>query len=349
MKIAPIMAAMAMRPEAFTQVLVHTGQHYDDIMSEAIFRDLRLPAPDVHFAVGSGSHAEQTARAMIGIQRVVEEHRPDMVVVVGDVNSTLAGALVCSKMGVSLTHVEAGMRSFDRRMPEEINRVVTDQLSQLLFCPAPAAIEYLRREGITQGVHLVGDVMHDALRIYLPLASEAPLPAAAADLPSGGYVLATVHRAGNTDDRGRLAKVLDCLAVVELPVVFPVHPRTVAALRSNGLSVPPNVRAIDPVGYLTMLRLEQGARAILTDSGGVQKEAFWLRIPCLTLRDRTEMTETVDSGWNHVVDVDPGLVRRAMAMPRPTQRPEPYGDGHSAERIVDVLGQYLSARERAPT
>lgn len=343
-KVAPVHRALSATGTRCEQLVIHTGQHYDDAMSAAFFRELELPVPVLDLGIGSGTHAEQTARAMVRLEQVIADAAPDMVIVYGDVNSTLATALVCAKLQVPLAHVEAGLRSYDRTMPEEINRVVTDHLSQLLFCPSQLAVTCLEREGVEDGVHLAGDVMYDALLFYGPRASTEPLPPAVADLGPREYLLCTVHRAGNTDDPSRLASVFACMAATSSTVVFPVHPRTAAAIARDRLDLPSNVRVIPPAGYLTMLRLERNARAILTDSGGVQKEAYWLGVPCLTLREQTEVPETVSAGWNHLVGVDPVLVEEAMRRPLPQDpRPEFYGRGNAAERIATHIFAHLAA------
>jgi UDP-N-acetylglucosamine 2-epimerase len=321
--------------EACSEVLVHTGQHYDYEMSDVFFTDLDLPPVDYHLDVGSSSHAKQTAAMLVGVEDVLVEEKPDWVLVYGDTNSTLAGALAASKLHVPIAHVEAGLRSFNPRMPEEINRIVADRLSRLLFCPSPTSVHNLEAEGISNGVHMVGDVMYDALRSYLPRAEARPSPL---DIAPGEYALATVHRAENTDDPQRLSAILECFAATEMTVVFPAHPRTKGAIASHQLGIPENVQLIDPVGYLDMLVLERDARVILTDSGGVQKEAFWLHIPCITLRDETEWVETIETGWNEVVGVDPDRVRAALKKTRPVKTPPPvYGDGMAAEMIAKLI------------
>jgi UDP-GlcNAc3NAcA epimerase len=326
--------------ETFSEVLLHTGQHYDHEMSEIFFRDLDLPPADYNLGIGSGPHGKQTGEMLQGIEEVLIQERPNWVLVYGDTNSTLAGALAAVKLHIPLAHVEAGLRSHSRRMPEEINRVVADRLSQLLFCPSATAVSNLAQEGITDGVHMVGDVMYDAMLRFLPRAEERPSPLDRLGVVAGEYALATVHRAGNTDDLQRLSAILACLAVAEMPVVFPVHPRTRAILQSNQLAIPENLCLIDPVGYLDMLMLERNAHAILTDSGGVQKEAFWLEVPCLTLRDETEWVETIETGWNEVVGVDPDRVRSALAKGKPGKSPPPiYGEGKTAGRIAKLIAE----------
>lgn len=320
------------------EVLLHTGQHYDDAMSDLFFRELGLPAPDLHLGVGSGTHAEQTGRMLPGIEAAVRDHHPDVVLVYGDTNSTLAGALAAAKLGVAVAHVEAGCRSGDRAMPEEVNRVVADHLSRVLFCPTRVTVENLAREGITAGVHLVGDVMLDLCRERLPEAERRSTLLGDLGLEPGGYLVATIHRAANTDDPSRLAALVVALGSLEEPVVFPVHPRTRAAL--GGAALAPNVRAIEPVGHLDMLVLLRHARMVLTDSGGVQKEAFFLGTPCLTLREVTEWPETVEAGWNRLVGPDAEAIRSAVASWKPKGMPPDglFGDGRAAERIAVLLG-----------
>lgn len=321
------------------EVLLHTGQHYDDLMSDVFFRELDLPRPDVNLGVGSASHGRQTGEMLIGIERVLQEERPDWVLIYGDTNSTLAGALAAAKLGIPLAHVEAGLRSFNRTMPEEINRVVADRLSDLLFCPTQTAVENLAREGITSGVHLVGDVMYDILLWSLPLAERRSGILERLGVVPGTYLLATIHRAGNTDIRENLSAIVAGLNATGEPVVFPLHPRTRRALTRWGIVPAENVRLIEPVGYLDMLVLERNARLILTDSGGVQKEAYWLGVPCLTLREETEWVETVEAGWNILVGTSVERLIEAVHTFRPRgDRPAFFGDGRAGEKIVEALG-----------
>ncbi len=310
-----IKAAVVSRALADADVeecVVHTGQHYDPQMSQVFFDELGIPAPAVNLEIGSGSHAVQTGEMMVALERFIEARsRPGFVLVYGDTNSTLAGALVAAKMNVPLAHVEAGLRSFNRRMPEEVNRVVTDHLSQLLFCPTQVAVDNLAREGVAAGVHLTGDVMLDATRFFAGHAADhAPL-ASITPHASGGYYLATIHRAENTDAPARLKSIFDGLGRLDAPVLLPLHPRTRARL--DGLSVPGNVEVLEPAGYLAMLTLIRNARTVLTDSGGVQKEAYWLETPCVTLRDETEWVETLEHGWNQLCDADPDAIAAAAA------------------------------------
>jgi UDP-N-acetylglucosamine 2-epimerase len=335
------------------EILVHTGQHYDDAMSAAFFRDLELPAPDLNLEVGSGSHGVQTGEMLRRLEPVVGEHQPDGVLVYGDTNSTLAASVVASKMGYPdgrrpwIAHVEAGLRSFNPRMPEERNRIVADHLADVCLAPTPVAMAHLAREGLAERSELVGDVMVDAHAWAVARAGDH-LPEVARELD--GYVLLTMHRAENVDDPARLRPILDGLAAVEAPIIFPVHPRTRAAIERGGHRLPDNVRAIAPVGYLEMVALETQARAIATDSGGVQKEAYLAGVPCITLRSETEWVETVEAGWNRVADADASAVVAALAdegfMDRTRSRPALYGDGRAAERIVAALERLDDASRR---
>jgi UDP-GlcNAc3NAcA epimerase len=297
--------------KAAVEILVHTGQHYDDKMSDVFFRELHIPTPDYHLGVGSGSHGVQTGEMLRRTEEVLLAEKPDVLLVYGDTNSTLAGALAAAKLHIPVAHVEAGLRSLNKSMPEEINRLLTDHMSDLLFCPTETAVDNLSREGITKGVHLVGDVMYDSVRFNLRLAEAGSQIVQELQLPPSGYALATVHRAENTDNPERLSAIFQALDLIaaELPVVMPLHPRTRRQLEMTGRS-PARVRLIAPASYLDMLLLEKNARVILTDSGGVQKEARWLCVPCVTLRNETEWVETVQSGWNVLVGTD---TRRIVA------------------------------------
>lgn len=356
-KAAPIGVALA--AAGVEECLIDTGQHYDDNMAGAFFRELGLKKPTHSLGVGSGSHGQMTGRMLEAVERVLLAEAPDCVLVYGDTNTTLAGALAAAKLKIPIAHVEAGLRSFRPTMPEEINRRLVDHMSSVLFCPTATAVENLHREGINDGktfcVVEIGDVMVDALRSNL---TAAPLDAPVAGLSRRGYALVTLHRAETTDDDGVLAGMVD--AVLELaatmPVLFPVHPRTASALRQNGqwrrLAGHSGMRLVEPLGYRCFLQAESNARVIVTDSGGVQKEACILGVPCLTLRDETEWTETLATGWNRLMGMRPqGLAAAAVAtQPPSTMPPTLFGDGHAAERIARVLVRRepsQAARERA--
>jgi UDP-N-acetylglucosamine 2-epimerase (non-hydrolysing) len=336
-KAFPVSDALA---AAHEEILVHTGQHYDELLSDVFFDELGIPKPQYNLGVGSGTHAVQTADVMRELDAVVEETAPDVVLVYGDTNSTLGAAIVAAKRDVDLAHVEAGLRSYNWAMPEEVNRVLTDHCADYCFAPSERAVETLASEGITDGVYETGDVTYDAL---LRARDEVrSLSSIVEDLgyEDGEYVLATVHRAANTDDPDKVAGIMDALADAPLPVVLPAHPRTVNALEREGRydDTAAAIDLIDPVGYLDFVRLLVGAQRVATDSGGVQKEAFYLDTPCVTLRDRTEWAETVDAGGNVLVGADADRIDRALSTP-PTAASDraPYGDGHAARRIVDAL------------
>lgn len=319
-----------------TERLLHTGQHYDAAMSDRFFGELDLPAPDYTLGVGSAAHGAQTAAMLCGVESVLLRDRPDRVLVYGDTNSTIAGALAAAKLGIPVVHVEAGLRSFDRSMPEELNRVVTDHLASLLCCPGPRSVENLAAEGIVAGVHETGDVMLDLLDAFAPRVTGTIL--GALGLGAGRYLLLTLHRAGNTDDEERLRRILVPFTQADVPVVFPVHPRTRRAIAAAGTRLGGALRLIDPVGYGDMIALQRGARTVFTDSGGVQKEACWLGVPCVTLRRTTEWTETVDAGWNRLVDADVDRIAEAIGgVPVPSAAARLYGDGHAAERIAALV------------
>jgi UDP-N-acetylglucosamine 2-epimerase len=322
-----------------TEVLVHTGQHYDYEMSGVFFDGLELPAPDVNLEVGSGSHGWQTGRMLEGIEKVILEQRPGWLLIYGDTNSTLAGALAAAKLHVPVAHVEAGLRSFNRQMPEEINRVLADHVSDLLFCPSEPAVKNLAAEGITRGVHVVGDVMLDVLN-WARKRAEAKLSATLEkySVKPGKYLLVTVHRSENTDHPERLSAIVGALNALEQPVLFPIHPRSRKMIAAGGYQLKPHVRLIDPVGYFEMVLLSGAARMILTDSGGLQKEAYWLGVPCVTLREETEWIETAQSGWNMVVGTDREKILKAVKeFVPPANRQSLYGSGDTAERCVELL------------
>lgn len=347
MKVAPIYAEMKRRSGEFEPMIVHTGQHYDAAMSDAFFDDLGMPKPDVHLGVGSGSHAVQTAKIMTEFEPVVLEHKPDWVLVVGDVNSTIACALVCAKLGIKVAHVEAGLRSRDRAMPEEINRILTDSISDILFTTSQDADENLLREGIAADkIRFVGNVMIDSLLEHLKIAENSTVRADLG-LVEREYAVMTLHRPSNVDERDVFGGILNALLSVaeRLPIVFPVHPRTRAKIDEFGFSeriAASNIRLIDPLGYLDFMRLYSGARLVFTDSGGLQEETTVLGIPCLTLRHNTERPITIEMGTNVLVGTDSEKIRDAandvlgnsdVASPKIP----PLWDGKAAARICDEL------------
>ena len=322
------------------EYLLHTGQHYSENMSQLFFNELGLSKPDINLEIGSGSHAEQTSGMLLGIDRYIEIVQPDWIIVYGDTNSTLAGALAAAKCEIPLAHVEAGLRSYNRSMPEEINRVISDHLSNSLFCPTDQAVDNLKKEGITQGVYQVGDVMADALFVFAEIAKEKSSILKALDLEPKKYALVTVHRGGNVDNKEKLAEIMLGLSKIQSTLVFPMHPRTKKMMTEFGLQTPANLRVIEPVGYLDMLMLEQHADCILTDSGGIQKEAYLLGVRCITLREETEWVETVAAGWNCLTGADSTKIITAFDDFHPNNdRPQIYGDGHAADKIIDILLQ----------
>jgi UDP-N-acetylglucosamine 2-epimerase len=320
------------------EVLVHTGQHYDYQMSEAFFDELDIPVPDYNLGVGSATQAQQTAEIMVGLEKVLLEEKPDFMVMRGDTNSSLAAALTASKLNIPFAHVEAGERSFNRTMPEEINRLVADRLANLHFCVSQAAERNLLAEGLSGSMYWVGDVMLDALLYAQPFAREKSKILEKLQIEPRNYSLVTIHRAANTDDPKRLEQIVAALNQVSETVILPVHPRTQKALSGLHLHIEDNVRIIDPVGYFDMLVLEENARLIATDSGGVQREAYYLEIPCLTLRDETEWMGTVEAGWNKLTGADQNLIlENWFGFIPPNDHPSIYGIGNAAQRIVDVL------------
>jgi UDP-N-acetylglucosamine 2-epimerase (non-hydrolysing)/UDP-GlcNAc3NAcA epimerase len=322
------------------ELLVHTGQHFDDRLSAVFFAELGLPAPDIQLAVAGGSNTSQTARMLSALEPVITDAAPDCVLVYGDTNSTLAGALAAVQQGVPVAHIEAGMRSFDRAMPEEVNRVLTDHLSELLLCSSEVGAANLAAEGI-EGVAIVGDVMVDVALEAQPRARQRFDLVAAHGVDPGGYLLATAHRAGNVDDPDRLVALVELLLGVGETIVLPLHPRTRVRLEATGLLErlldSDSVRVCEPLGYLELTALLCNARAVLTDSGGLQKEAYLAGVPCLTMRPSTEWTETVESGWNTLVDLSLETALTALTMPVPTEHPSLYGDGRAGRRVVAAL------------
>jgi len=374
-----------------TEILVHTGQHYDDNMSRIFFDELDIPKPHYNLGIGSGPHGKQTGAMLSAIEEVLIREKPDLVLTYGDTNSTLAGALAATKLHIASAHVEAGLRSYNRKMPEEINRIVTDELSNFLFCPSETAVSNLTKEGLTNIVNdgtlvdkslfndmlsalsfelsplvvNVGDVMYDSVLFNKKLAQQKSNILQELGIERNNYLLATLHRAENTDDPTRLRNILkafNAIAGNETRIILPLHPRTQKCIErltdsEEGLEVDPNVTIIKPVGYLDMLRLEESARMILTDSGGVQKEAFFLKVPCITLRDETEWVETVRAGWNIITGASTERIKEAgsvlsgwnrevppFGFEEAARQAFPYGDGKAAEKIVDIISKTLSGR-----
>jgi len=325
------------------EIILHTGQHYDDELSRVFFSELSIPKPDYNLGIGSAEHGEQTGKMLKAIEEALLFEKPDLVIVYGDTNSTMAGALAAAKQNIPVAHVEAGLRSFVKSMPEEINRVLTDHVSSLLFCPTPTSVRNLKREGMTKGVHLVGDVMYDSLRENLSVAEKKSKVMNNLNLQKKEFYLITIHRAENTDIRKNLKKITQILTNLDKKVVFPIHPRTRKRLSEfkllERLLSKNDLLLIDPVSYLDMLVLEKNARCVLTDSGGVQKEAFFLKTPCLTLREETEWVETVESGWNFVVGLEFEKIKQNL---NKTVKPSkshgtPFGEGKASQKITEVL------------
>jgi UDP-GlcNAc3NAcA epimerase len=339
-KLAPL--SRALRAAGISEQIIHTGQHYDYQMDRIFFDELLIPPPDHHLGVGSGSHGRQTGLMLAGIEEIFLSDPPDVAIVFGDTNTTLAGALAAAKLHIPVAHVEAGLRSFDRRMPEEINRILVDHCSELLFCPTGTSIRNVQAEGITAGAHLTGDVMADILGDCLALAARDSSILSRLQLRPKEYFLTTLHRAENTDDPARLRTIVNALCALakDRRVIFPCHPRTEARLSALGIldAVRSAVTLIPPVGYLEMLLLEKHARRILTDSGGVQKEAFLLRVPCSTLRETTEWVETVEVGWNILVGADQERILSSLDATVPAYpRRAILGPDHASERITQIL------------
>jgi UDP-GlcNAc3NAcA epimerase len=327
--------------ERHEEILVHTGQHYDDSLSRVFFSELGLASPNRELGIGGGSNTSQSARMLAALEPLFSELSPDAVLVYGDTNSTLAGGLAAAQARIPVVHVEAGMRSFDRSMPEELNRVLTDHLSDLLLCPSQAAAQHLRAEAVAATIEVVGDVMVDVALRWQPAARANSSVAAAHGVQAGEYLLLTAHRAGNVDDPARLRKLVDLVRALPSPVLIPLHPRTRARLLDAGLletlQHSDGVRLIEPLGYAEFSALLCQSRAVLTDSGGVQKEAYLAGVRCVTLRANTEWVETVQCGWNTLVDLDAHAALEALEREPPTERPELYGDGHAAERCVAAI------------
>ncbi len=330
----------------FTELLLHTGQHYDDNMSAVFFRELQLPKPDIQLRITGERHGLMTAQMLTQIEEVLMQQKPDMVLVYGDTNSTLAGALAAAKLTIPVAHVEAGLRSYNKAMPEEINRLLTDNVSDWLFCPTQTAVQNLEKENIRRGVFLTGDIMYDATLFYQKKLRQAELNSILKplgldeDFIRQPFVLATIHRASNTDDPKKLASIMQALGQSGRQIILPLHPRTRKMLNRHRIAVEHNIRITEPAGYLSMLLLESCCQAIVTDSGGVQKEAFFMKKPCITLRNETEWIETVESGWNYLTGSDGDKILQALEKPEtPLIQPNFYGDGQSASKILQELSR----------
>lgn len=324
------------------EIIIHTGQHYDGNMSDVFFDELGIPRPDYNLEVGSGLHGHQTAQMLVKIEDILNKEKPDMVIVYGDTNSTLAGALAAAKLNIPVAHVEAGLRSYNRAMPEEINRIVADHLSELLFCPTKSAADILQYEGITKNVHVVGDVMAD---IQIKIRNPKSEIRKGLELDSKQYYLATVHRQENTDDKKNLKNIIDAFNQLDLPVVWPIHPRTKKYLDEYDLNseLSENIKIIFPTGLIEMANLEANAKMILTDSGGVQKEAYLHEVPCVTLRNETEWVETVKSGWNKLAGTDTEkIVDTVKNFKTPSEHPNIFGDGKAYEKIGKIIREFLT-------
>ena len=335
-KVAPLSRKIRKKHE---EILIHTGQHYDYEMSKIFFNELGIPEPDYNLEVGSGTHGYQTSEMLKKLEDVLVKEKPDIVLVYGDTNSTLAGALASVKLHIKLGHVEAGLRSYDKNMPEEINRVLTDHISDLLFCPTKTSVENLKKEGITKGVYLVGDVMYDSLIYNIKIAERKSRILEKLGVNKKDYLLLTIHRTENTDNLENLVKILGSVSKIEEKIVFPIHPRTRNVIEEYRIRIGDNIVLIDPLSYLDFIKLERHAKKILTDSGGMQKEAYILKVPCITLRDRTEWIETVEDGWNVLTGRDEEKIINAVKTfnPKKKQR-NVYGHGNASEKMVEIIG-----------
>jgi UDP-GlcNAc3NAcA epimerase len=328
------------------EVLIHTGQHYDENMSKVFFEELQIPKPDYDLGIGSGEHGFQTGSMLIKLEEIYLKEKPDLVLVYGDTNSTLAGALCASKLLIPVAHVEAGLRSFNKKMPEEQNRILTDHVSSVLFVPTDTAVQNLKNEGITQNVFNVGDVMYDATEHFKGIAKEKSDIISRLGLSKNSYILATIHRAENTNDIGRLTNIITAINESKIDFILPLHPRTKKYIESYNLKLNNNIKIIDPVGYLDMLNLEFNSAKIVTDSGGVQKEAYFMSKPCITLRDETEWIETVNEGWNTLVSTDVDDIINAIENFSPKgEKTDVFGDGNAASKILDTINKIFNAKK----
>jgi len=335
-KAAPV--SRVLRKE-IDEKIIHTGQHYDANMSDIFFEELHIPKPDYHLGVGSGNHGKQTGEMMAKIEDIVLSEQPDYLMVYGDTNSTLAGALVAAKLHVPVIHIEAGLRSFNKKMPEEVNRIMTDHVSEFLFCPTDTAITNLTNENITHNVFNIGDVMYDAVLYNQELAKESSTILQDTGITAKDYHLITIHRAENTDDLEKMKNILEAFSKIDETKVWPIHPRTKHKLADYGLNLDevPNLKIIDPVGYLDMLTLEANAKKIVTDSGGVQKEAYFMKVPCVTIREQTEWVETLEGEANILTGTDTEKILAAVQKEVNPQYKEVFGDGHASEKIVEII------------
>lgn len=326
-----------------TEILVHTGQHYDNNMSDIFFEELGIPKPNYNLNIGSSNHGHQTGNMLIALEDIYLKEKPDIVLVYGDTNSTLAGSLCASKLLIPVAHVEAGLRSFNKTMPEEQNRILTDHISDLLFTPTLTAVNNLKNENVTKGVHNVGDVMYDAINLFKERAKEVSTIIEKFDLAPNSYILSTIHRAENTNSVERLTSILSALSSCGKKIVLPLHPRTKKFIEEYNLHIGDNIKIIDPVGYLDMISLQENSQKIVTDSGGVQKEAYFLKKPCITMRDETEWVETVDNGWNVIVGSDSNKIMNALENFNPTGTPaSAFGNGDSSSLITQIIKDYLA-------
>ncbi|WP_461673514.1 non-hydrolyzing UDP-N-acetylglucosamine 2-epimerase [Priestia megaterium] len=340
------MLSNAFRSESnIKEIIVHTGQHYDENMSNIFFKQLKLPNPHYFLGTGSDTHGKQTAKMLLKLEDIIISEKPDIVLVYGDTNSTLAGSLAASKLHIPIAHVEAGLRSYNKKMPEEINRVLTDHLSTWLFCPSNTAVKNLENEGITQGVYQTGDIMYDAVLYYKNVALQKSNILSNLNIAPKTYYLATVHRAENTDNPQILTSLLEAFLQIRGTVLLPLHPRTKNKIKQWNLEkliLSSNIKLIDPLDYLDMLAVESQAKLILTDSGGVQKEAYMLKVPCITLRNETEWVETISEGWNQLSGTDTDRILKAIEeIKSPTNHLSIFGDGHTAEKICRLLNNIV--------
>lgn len=336
-KAAPVSKTLRMEHE---EIIIHTGQHYDANMSDIFFNELKIPRPDYNLEIGSGSHGMMTGRMLEKLEEIYLKEKPDFVLVYGDTNSTLAGALAASKLLIPVIHIEAGLRSFNKAMPEEQNRILTDHISDLLLVPTEDAIKNLTNEGIKKGIHNVGDVMYDAVLMFKEIAKSKSGLLKELDVNSGEYILTTIHRAENTNDINRLRNMIEALNESGEKIILPLHPRTKKFIEGYGLNFNENIKVIDPIGYLEMLMLEENSKMIVTDSGGVQKEAYFMGKPCITMRDETEWVETVECGWNVVVGTDKSKILDNIRNFKPTRIQQAiFGDGNAAQKILNIINE----------